>query len=135
MPAATKVSIIEQENVRRKKVALRKNKRENLRRRKITLLKKAHELAICSMDVALILRQNGRFLTYRSIDHESWPPSMEQIVRLCHLVYVNMMLRSHSEFHTLFQRTYFLRIWKVGFSALRSGIPTRIYFSVKVDLS
>ena len=32
--------------------------------------------------MALILRQNGQYFTYRSIDLESWPPSMKEIVRL-----------------------------------------------------
>ncbi len=35
------------------------------------------------LKVALIIRQNSRFFTYRSVDHESWPPSMKEIIRLC----------------------------------------------------
>jgi len=65
-------------------MAINKSKRrtENLRRRKETLLKKVHELGRdYGVDVALILRQNGRYFTYRSIDLESWPPSMKEIVR------------------------------------------------------
>jgi hypothetical protein len=62
---------------------LRRKIAENLRRRKDTLFKKAYELGkYAGVDVALIIRQNGRFFTYRSIDHESWPPSMKEIVRL-----------------------------------------------------
>ena len=67
-------------------MAINKSKRrlENLGRRKKTLFKKAYELGeYDGIDVALIIRQNGRFFTYRSIDHESWPPSMKDIVRLC----------------------------------------------------
>ena len=57
---------------------------ENLGRRKKTLLKKVYELGeYDGIDVALIIRQNGRLFTYRSIDYESWPPSMKEIVRLC----------------------------------------------------
>jgi hypothetical protein len=56
---------------------------ENLRQRKETLFKKVYKLGeYAGVDVALIIRQNGRFFTYRSIDHESWPPSMKEIVRL-----------------------------------------------------
>jgi hypothetical protein len=78
-----------QENLKRKK-----NQQENLRRRQMTLLKKSHELAMYGVDVALILRQSGRFLTYRSFDHESWPPSMEQIVRLRQVFHISILLRS-----------------------------------------
>jgi hypothetical protein len=63
----------------------RKRKGENLRWRKETLFKKVYELGkYYDVDVALILRQNGRLFTYRSVDHKSWPPSMEEIVRLYH---------------------------------------------------
>ena len=62
-------------------VRVSKRKQENLRRRINTLLKKVHELGgRCDVDVALIIRRNGRFITYRSIDLESWPPPMDQIV-------------------------------------------------------
>ena len=56
---------------------------ERLHRRKATLINKAHELAeFCDVDVALIIRnrRTGRYFTYRSLDHESWPPTQEQIV-------------------------------------------------------
>ena len=70
-------------NSKRIGVNLRRKKAENLRRRKETLFKKVYELGkYDGVDVALILRQNGRFFTYRSIDLESWPPSMKEIVRL-----------------------------------------------------
>jgi hypothetical protein len=41
------------------------------------------DLGYDSIDVALIIRQNGQFFTYGSINHESWPPSIKEIVRLC----------------------------------------------------
>jgi len=72
----------------------RKRKRENLRRRKNTLVKKAWEIGhIHGIDVALILRQNGRYFTYRSIDQDSWPLSIERIVRQNYLSNVLNMLR------------------------------------------
>jgi hypothetical protein len=73
-------------NLKIKGENIRWRKAENLRRRKETLFKKVYELGkYDGVDIALILRQNGRFFTYRSIDLESWPPSMKEIVRLCHL--------------------------------------------------
>ena len=60
-----------------------KRRSEKLSRRKETLLKKAYEIAqFCDVDIALILRirKTGRYITYKSVDLESWPPSMEQIV-------------------------------------------------------
>jgi hypothetical protein len=65
--------------------AKNKSKRriENLGRRKKTVLKKVYELGeYDGIEVALIIRQNGRFFTYRSVDQESWPPSMKEIVSL-----------------------------------------------------
>jgi SRF-type transcription factor (DNA-binding and dimerisation domain) len=60
-----------------------KRRSENLGRRKKTLLKKVYEFGeYDGIEVALIIRQNGRFFTYRSVDHEFWPPSMKEIVRL-----------------------------------------------------
>lgn len=64
-------------------VSSRKARSNNLGRRKKTVLKKVYELGMYDgVDVALIMRQNSRFLTYRSIDNKSWPLSMEEIVRL-----------------------------------------------------
>ena len=66
-------------------VTNRKRRSNNLGRRKKTLLKKAHELGkYDGVDVAVIIRQNSRFFTYRSVNPKSWPPSMKEIVRLCH---------------------------------------------------
>ena len=60
-----------------------KRRSENLGRRKKTIIKKVSELGeYDGVEVALIIRHNGRFFTYRSVDHESWPPPMKDIVRL-----------------------------------------------------
>jgi hypothetical protein len=81
-------------------MAINKSKRrsENLGRRKKTVLKKVYELGkYDGIDVALIIRQNGRFFTYRSINHESCPPSMKEIVRLYHLdihIHINVEVAS-----------------------------------------
>jgi SRF-type transcription factor (DNA-binding and dimerisation domain) len=50
-----------------------KRRTDNVGRRKKTLLKKAHKLGkYDGVDVAVIIRQNGKFFTYRSVDHKSW---------------------------------------------------------------
>ena len=49
--------------------------------RKPNLMKRADQLArLCRADVALIIRRNGRYYTYRSTDREQWPPTMLEIV-------------------------------------------------------
>jgi len=66
-------------------MALNKSKKrsKNLSRRRKTVFKKVHELGQHDgVDVALIVRQNGQYFTYRSIDLEYWPPSMKEIVSL-----------------------------------------------------
>jgi hypothetical protein len=56
-----------------------KGRRKEIERN--TLLKKAYELGkVCNVDVAVILYKNGRYLTYRSTDKESWLPCIKQIV-------------------------------------------------------
>ena len=58
-----------------------KNKSEQLRRGKKTLVRQAHKLAtVHNIDIAIIMHKNGQYCTYRSLDHESWPPTMKQIV-------------------------------------------------------
>jgi hypothetical protein len=58
-----------------------KNKSEQLRKGKKTLFKKAHKLAkVHDIDIAVIMHKNGQYVTYRSKNHESWPPTMKQIV-------------------------------------------------------
>jgi hypothetical protein len=45
------------------------------------LIKKAYELGeFDGIDVALIICKHGRYITHRSRDHASWPPSMAEIV-------------------------------------------------------
>jgi len=59
----------------------RKRKNEGINRRKDTLIKKAYELGeFDGIDVALIICKHGRYTTYRSRDHTSWPPSVAEIV-------------------------------------------------------
>jgi hypothetical protein len=62
-------------------------KREKARKRRKTLVKKAHELAkLYDVDVALIVHENGRYHTYRSV--ESWLPCIKQIVSSTALIYL-----------------------------------------------
>lgn len=91
-----------------------RNKRAQLRRGKATLFEKAHMLAkVHNIDIALIMYENGRYHTYRSTDQESWPPTMEQIVR--QTTGLNMGgLTTSSNAHTPCPRTFFRLIWRVG---------------------
>jgi len=58
-----------------------KAKTQQFSRRRPSLIKKADQLArLCNADVAVIIRRNGRYYTYRSIDHEQWPPARSEIV-------------------------------------------------------
>ena len=58
-----------------------KAKFQQFTRRKSNLVKKAHQLAqLCHADLALIIRKNGRYYTYRSTDHDRWPPTITEIV-------------------------------------------------------
>jgi hypothetical protein len=58
-----------------------KRKRDKLRNRRNTLFRKAYELGKSDdIDVAIIVFQKGRYFTYRSLDKESFPPPMSQIV-------------------------------------------------------
>ena len=58
-----------------------KAKTQQFTRRKLNLAKKADQLArLCQADLALIIRKNGKYYTYRSIDHDQWPPPMIEIV-------------------------------------------------------
>jgi SRF-type transcription factor (DNA-binding and dimerisation domain) len=71
------------DNLKGKRENSRLRKGENLRRRKETLFKKVYEVGKYNkVDVALILRQNGRYFTYRSINLKFWLPSIKEIVRL-----------------------------------------------------
>ena len=58
-----------------------KAKMQQFARRKPNLIKKADQLArLYHADVALIIGRNGRYYTYRSTDHELWPPNITEIV-------------------------------------------------------
>lgn len=58
-----------------------KARTQQFTRRKSNLVKKADQLArLCHADLALIIRRNGRYYTYRSTAHERWPPTMTEIV-------------------------------------------------------
>lgn len=66
----------------------RKRTNEGINRRKDTLVKKAYELGeFDGIDVALIICKHGRYTTYRSKDHASWPPSMAEIVSVARLIH------------------------------------------------
>jgi hypothetical protein len=59
----------------------RKRKNEEITLRKDTLIKKVYELGeFDGIDVALIICKHGRYTTYKSRDHASWPPSLAEIV-------------------------------------------------------
>src|ERR1700722_6695912 len=69
----------------------RKRKNEGINRRKDTLIKKAYELGeFDGIDVALIICKHGRYTTYKSRDHASWPPSIAVIVSeaITYLIYM-----------------------------------------------
>ena len=60
-----------------------KRRSERLNKRKETLLKKAYKIGeFCEVDVVLILyiRKTGRYITFKSVDLEPFPPLIEQIV-------------------------------------------------------
>lgn len=60
-----------------------KAKTQQFTRRKSNLMKKADQLArLCHADLALVIRKNGKYYTYRSTDHERWPPNITEIVRM-----------------------------------------------------
>ncbi len=57
------------------------------------MLKKVYELGkYYDVDVALIICQNGQYITYRSTDLESFPPSMKEIVRVCLFIYLSILM-------------------------------------------
>ena len=58
-----------------------KAKTQQFTRRKSNLVKKSHQLArLCHADLALIIRKDGRYYTYRSTNHDQWPPTITEIV-------------------------------------------------------
>ena len=59
----------------------RKRKNEGINRRMDTLITKAYEIGeFDGIDIALIIYKYGRYTTYKSKVHASWPPSMAEIV-------------------------------------------------------
>jgi hypothetical protein len=60
---------------------LNRNLLSRFRKRRIGIMKKAYALStICGADVAVIIRREERFYTYRSKNDNTWPPSMKDIV-------------------------------------------------------
>jgi SRF-type transcription factor (DNA-binding and dimerisation domain) len=75
-----------------------KRKQENLRRRKKTLVKKVYEFKKdFDFEVVLILFKNSRYFTFRSLDQDSWPPSIKQIVSQCNPYKPPTKLRSKQQ--------------------------------------
>jgi hypothetical protein len=60
----------------------RKDKNGPIRRMK-TAIKKLHELGqFPGVEVATVIRKQGKITTYESIDRESWWPVLEELVRV-----------------------------------------------------
>jgi hypothetical protein len=58
-----------------------KRRNENLRRRIETLFIRSHELGkTYGVDVAVVLRKNSQYYTFRSLDQPAWPPTTTDIV-------------------------------------------------------
>lgn len=59
----------------------KKRKNEGINRRIETLITKAYEIGkFDGVDVALTICKHGRYTTYKSKVHASWPPSVAEIV-------------------------------------------------------
>lgn len=66
-----------------------RNQRERVRRRILTLVRKGYEAGqFDGVEVAVVVFHHGRFTTYRSIDKDSWPPSLSEIVCPSRAAYV-----------------------------------------------
>ena len=60
----------------------RKRKNEGINRRIETLITKAYEIGkFDGVDITLTICKHGRYTTYHSKVHASWPPSIAEIVR------------------------------------------------------
>jgi hypothetical protein len=60
-----------------------KRRNDNMVRRMETLFIKGHELwDDYGIDIAIILKNNTRYCTYRSTNSPIWPPSMSEIVSI-----------------------------------------------------
>jgi hypothetical protein len=85
---------------------------ERLRRRKHTLFKKAYDLGReYLVDVAVVIYQEGRYYTFRTLDQKSWPPSMEEIVStdVSGNRYLTYLTRNN---HFPCQETCYHNIWR-----------------------
>ena len=61
-----------------------KAKSQKFTRRKLSLVKSVDQLVrLCNVDLALIIRKNGKYYTYQSTDQESWPPTTTDIAGTC----------------------------------------------------
>lgn len=50
-------------------------------RRRKSLIRRTNQLAqLCQADIALTIRKNNRYYTYRSLIDQSWPPTRAEIV-------------------------------------------------------
>lgn len=88
-----------------------KRRNENLRRRIETLLIKAHEIwDIYGVDVAMVLKNNSQYYTYRSTDRPTWPPTMVEIVG--NMYFNGVYLTPHRKLHIPPRRTSFQKISK-----------------------
>ena len=55
-----------------------RNKRAQLRRGKKSLIKRVYKFEqVYGVDIAIIMCKNGQYDTYRSMDQESWLPTMK----------------------------------------------------------
>lgn len=60
---------------------IRKRQSEAIRRKKKTVIENIHKLGqFPGIDVAFIVRQNGQYTFYQSVNLADFPPSKEQIV-------------------------------------------------------
>ena len=58
-----------------------KRKRESINRKMKTMFKNAYTLGkLPDMDIALIICNRGQYFVYKSIERESFPPTIAQIV-------------------------------------------------------
>ena len=104
--------------IRRNEGMRRKRENEGINRRKNTLIKKAYEFGeFDGMDVALIICKHGRYTTYRSRDHTSWPPSVAEIVSkaICLLEIHDRCWHSSSKLPILSQRICYRKTSRSAF--------------------
>lgn len=59
-----------------------RQQKERFRKRRLALFKKATSMLDDGTDVFIVLRRRNRFYTYTSNNKTSWPPSIENLVRV-----------------------------------------------------